>query len=193
MANLEIHATTSDGKDSFFYLNASTEPHATVEVMGGALASVRAVRVGDIYPVAEVVFEPACTPANPFYIRWINRDGGFEYQMFDQHKAFTDAAGGFVEFSPSFDSTTAASRTREVLDMTECKATAAVGLEGLDRATFDRLRGIIYSPRIDHYNEKLERWEGVTLDGNTSVAWDTHGSLGSVEFTFRLKEVQLQF
>lgn len=173
-----------------------TAGHATVETVPDVAPYITGLTLTDanaLVPDTQVIFVPTCTPAHPFYVRWINCDGGFEYYMFDQRKVFEGSAGGAVEFTPEIEDTFATSRTREVLDMTECKETATVGVEQLDRDAFDMLKGLIYSPRIDRWNPATEQWEGLTHDSTATAAWDTKTSLGSVEFTFRLNEIQLQF
>lgn len=195
-----VTAIDRDGNSDTLTMSDSVNFHVNIEFTPGSddvlVHDIARIRLSDIYavlPDVEAVFEKTCTPDNPFYIRWINRQGGFEYQMFDQNKEFEATAGGFVDFYPSFHDTTEAARTREILDMDECKDTAAVGLEQLDRYDFDRISNLIFSPRIDVYNPELARWEGITLDNTTRVTWDTRTSRGAVGFVFRLKDIQLQF
>lgn len=197
---INVTAYDRDGLIDTLTMRDNVNFHVTVEFTPGTdpevSPDIERIVLQDEYGTVEdveIVFENECIPENPFYIRWINRLGGFEYQMFDQHKGYEQTAAGFTDFFPSFDDTTEASRTREIIDITEAKDTATVGLEQLDRDDFERLSKLIFSPRIDVFNPRLERWEGVTLDNTTRVSWDTRASKGAVEFVFRMKDIQLQF
>lgn len=193
-------AYMSDGTTDSLNMTDATNFHVSVEFIPGVESDlspdIDRVVLTDFYGTiadTEVVFDRECTPPDPFYVRWINRQGGFEYQMFDENKTYEKSASGFVEFFPSFADTAEASRTREIIDITGAKATAAVGIELLDRDEFDRISTIMFSPRIDVYNRELTRWEGITLDNTTRATWDTRTSRGTLGFVFRLKDIQLQF
>lgn len=46
---------------------------------------------GGVYPhqAWNIIFVDTEVPCNPFYIRWINRKGGWDTYMFEQHKKYT--------------------------------------------------------------------------------------------------------
>ena len=198
MYSIAVVAVSREGLTDFVMMTEEYNMHLTVEFAPNGDTPTDIERIVLFGNFGEnkninVQFDKRCVPDNPFYVRWVNALGGFEYAMFDQYKAYESAAAGIVDFFPSFSSTTAATRTREFLNLEDAKRTVTVGLEQLDRDEYDRLAGIMFSPRIDVWNRELERWEGITLDGNTKAAWGTHGTKGMVEYRFRLKDVQLQY
>lgn len=198
--NFLVAYDTGGATDTAAMTDENDTLHLTVEFIPGIsspenpdITRVALMGVTGVDEIINVVFEKKCTPGNPVYLRWVNDLGGFEYQMFDQHKEYETEAAGIVDFFPSFDDTENVTRTREVLNLTGAKRTIAAGMEQLARDEFDVIAGITVSPRIDMWDTITGKWQGVTLDGNTRTTWDTHHSRGAIELVLRLAEMQLQF
>jgi hypothetical protein len=146
-------------------------------------------KVGTVY----AYFDKQCTPENPLYVRWINDLGGYEYQMFDQRKVYEYFAEDYVDFYPYIEDTTMGLRSREIINIGSIRNTVRVGLEQLERKDFDRIRKLIYSPKIDWYDIGLEKWFGITIGSDPTEIWDSGTSKGTVEFIFRLNDTLVQF
>lgn len=140
----------------------------------------------------DVIFERTCTPDSPFYVRWINRLGGWEYHMFALHKIWSDTASPSFSFQPVGGEKITATRTREIgaIEYTE---TVEVGETQLDIDMFRFLKSIITSPNVQHWNEARQAWEGVTLTDKTTASWNTKNSLGQLTLKFTLIDQRTQF
>lgn len=198
IGSITLTAHTTNGVSDSIQLSGGTTLHASIEFTPNDTVSpdLSHVILSDglgIQEDATVYFERTCTPDNPFYVRWVNSLGGFEYYMFGQNKVYSDESAGFVDFAPVQSEGVESNRSREIIGISEAKRTVTVGAEQLEKDMFIMLSNMQYSPRIDTYNVALKKWEGVTFDDTTRTKWDTANSLGTIEYVFRLNTPNLQF
>lgn len=130
-------------------------------------------------------------PCNPFYIRWINRKGGWDTYMFEQHKKYTQEVdrGGQYVLANSRDPY--ASETRGEL-APEFKNIVQAGAEQLDENDFNLLKGIALSPLVQVYNYQIGAWQRVLVD-DTDLTWDTKAPRNTVSYEFQLIDEQTQW
>lgn len=138
-----------------------------------------------------IMFIDTEVPCNPFYIRWINRKGGWETYMFEQHKKYTqeDDRGDQYVLANSRDPY--ASQTRGEL-APEFKNIVQAGAEQLDENDFDLLKGIALSPLVQRYNYSIGSWQRVLVD-DTDLTWDTKAPRNTVSYEFQLIDEQTQW
>lgn len=76
-----------------------------------------------------------CTPNNPFYVRWINQMGGYDYWMFGKRQVFTHKTENKKTFRPYISNILKAQTTTELykFDVTE---QVVVGAEQLKNEYF---------------------------------------------------------
>ena len=86
-------------------------------------------------------------PCNPFYIRWINRKGGWDTYMFEQHKKYTQEVDRGDQYVLANSRDPHASQTRGEL-APEFKNIVQAGAEQLDENDFNLLKGIALSPLV---------------------------------------------
>lgn len=130
-------------------------------------------------------------PCNPFYIRWINRKGGWDTYMFEQHKKYTqevDRGDQYVLANARDPYTT---ETRGEL-APEFKNIVQAGAEQLDENDFNLLKGIALSPLVQVYNYQLAVWQRVLVD-DTDLTWDTKAPRNTVSYEFQLIDEQTQW
>lgn len=130
-------------------------------------------------------------PCNPFYIRWINRKGGWDTYMFEQHKKYTqevDRGDQYVLANPRDPYT---SETRGEL-APEFKNIVQAGAEQLDENDFNLLKGIALSPLVQVYNYQIGAWQRVLVD-DTDLTWDTKAPRNTVSYEFQLIDEQTQW
>lgn len=132
-----------------------------------------------------------CTPNNPFYVRWINQMGGYDYWMFGKRQVFTHKTENKKTFRPYISNILKAQTTTELykFDVTE---QVVVGAEQLKNEYFKPLSKIILSPQIEWYNENTERWIHVYI-ADYDFDYNTAKSSQDIEITFSLPDKQLQF
>lgn len=130
-------------------------------------------------------------PCNPFYIRWINRKGGWDTYMFEQHKKYTQEVDRGDRYVLANSRDPYASQTRGEL-APEFKNIVQAGAEQLDENDFNLLKGIALSPLVQVYNYQIGVWQRVLVD-DTDLTWDTKTPRNTVSYEFQLIDEQTQW
>lgn len=130
-------------------------------------------------------------PCNPFYIRWINRKGGWETYMFEQHKKYTQEVDRGDQYVLANARDPYTSETRGGL-APEFKNIVQAGAEQLDENDFNLLKGIALSPLVQVYNYQIRAWQRVLVD-DTDLTWDTKTPRNTVSYEFQLIDEQTQW
>lgn len=134
--------------------------------------------------------EKRCIPTNPFYIRWINQLGGWDYWMFSFRQTIESKVKGIKTFEPTvFDIENATKLSEEYYK--EAEQSITVGAEGLNSNEFDSISKLIYSPRIEFYQKETGRWFKLIPD-KVETENDTRSTAKEIELTFLLPTPQLQ-
>lgn len=130
-------------------------------------------------------------PCNPFYVRWINRKGGWDTYMFEQHKKYTQEVDRGDQYVLANSRDPYASETRGEL-APEFKNIVQAGAEQLDENDFNLLKGIALSPLVQVYNYQIGVWQRVLVD-DTDLTWDTKAPRNTVSYEFQLIDEQTQW
>lgn len=148
---------------------------------------------GGVYPgeAWNTMFIDTEVPCNPFYIRWINRKGGWETYMFEQHKKYTQEVDRGDQYILANARDPYAPETRGEL-APEVKNIVQAGAEQLDENDFNLLKGIALSPLVQVYNYTIHVWQRVLVD-DTDLTWDTKAPRNTVSYEFQLIDEQTQW
>lgn len=138
-----------------------------------------------------IIFVDTEVPCNPFYIRWINRKGGWDTYMFEQHKKYTQEVDRGDQYVLANPRDPYASQTRGEL-APEFKNTVQAGAEQLDENDFNLLKGIALSPLVQRYNYSVGVWQRVLVN-DTDLTWDTKTPRNTVSYEFQLIDEQTQW
>lgn len=138
-----------------------------------------------------IIFVDTEVPCNPFYIRWINRKGGWDTYMFEQHKKYTQEVDRGDRYVLANARDPYASETRGEL-APEVKNIVQAGAEQLDENDFNLLKGIALSPLVQVYNYQIRAWQRVLVD-DTDLTWDTKAPRNTVSYEFQLIDEQTQW
>lgn len=138
-----------------------------------------------------IIFVDTEVPCNPFYIRWINRKGGWDTYMFEQHKKYTQEVDRGDQYVLANSRDPYASETRGEL-APEFKDIVQAGAEQLDENDFNLLKGIALSPLVQVYNYQTMAWQRVLVD-DTDLTWDTKAPRNTVSYEFQLIDEQTQW
>lgn len=138
-----------------------------------------------------IIFVYTEAPCNPFYIRWINRKGGWDTYMFEQHKKYTQEVNRGDQYVLANSRNPRASQTRGEL-APEFKNIVQAGAEQLDENDFNLLKGIALSPFVQRYNKEKGAWQRVLVD-DTDLTWDTKTPRNTVSYEFQLIDDQTQW
>jgi hypothetical protein len=138
-----------------------------------------------------IIFVDTEVPCNPFYIRWINRKGGWDTYMFEQHKKYTQEVDRGDQYVLANARDPYTSETRGEL-APEFKNIIQAGAEQLDENDFNLLKGIALSPLVQVYNYQIEAWQRVLVD-DTDLTWDTKAPRNTVSYEFQLIDEQTQW
>lgn len=148
---------------------------------------------GGVYPhqAWNIIFVDTEVPCNPFYIRWINRKGGWDTYMFEQHKKYTQEVDRGDQYVLANARDPYTSETRGEL-APEFKNIVQAGAEQLDENDFNLLKGIALSPLVQVYNYQIGAWQRVLVD-DTDLTWDTKAPRNTVSYEFQLIDEQTQW
>ena len=135
-----------------------------------------------------IIFVDTEVPCNPFYIRWINRKGGWDTYMFEQHKKYTQEVDRGDQYVLANSRDPYATQTRGEL-APEVKNIVQAGAEQLDENDFNLLKGIALSPLVQVYNYTIQEWQRVLVD-DTDLTWDTKAPRNTVSYEFQLIDEQ---
>lgn len=138
-----------------------------------------------------IMFIDTEVPCNPFYIRWINRKGGWETYMFEQHKKYTQEVDRGDQYVLANSRDPYATQTRGEL-APEVKNIVQAGAEQLDENDFNLLKGIALSPLVQVYNYQIGAWQRVLVD-DTDLTWGTKAPRNTVSYEFQLIDEQTQW
>lgn len=138
-----------------------------------------------------IMFIDTEVPCNPFYIRWINRKGGWETYMFEQHKKYTQEIDRGDQYVLANSRDPYASQTRGEL-APEFKNIVQAGAEQLDENDFNLLKGIALSPLVQVYKYEIGQWQRVLIN-DTDLTWDTKTPRNTVSYEFQLIDEQIQW
>lgn len=148
---------------------------------------------GGVFPnkAWNIIFVDTEVPCNPFYVRWINRKGGWDTYMFEQHKKYTQEVDRGDRYVLANARDPYASETRGEL-APEVKNIVQAGAEQLDENDFNLLEGIALSPLVQVYNYQIRAWQRVLVD-DTDLTWDTKAPRNTVSYEFQLIDEQTQW
>lgn len=138
-----------------------------------------------------IIFVDTEEPCNPFYIRWINQNGGWDTYMFEQHKKYTQKVDRGDQYVLANSRDPYASQTRGEL-APEFKNIVQAGAEQLDENDFNLLKGIALSPLVQRYNRSIVAWQRVLVN-DTDLTWDTKTPRNTVSYEFQLIDEQTQW
>lgn len=138
-----------------------------------------------------IMFIDTEIPCNPFYIRWINRKGGWDTYMFEQSKKYTQEVDRGDQYVLANSGDPYASQTRGEL-APEFKNIVQAGAEQLDENDFNLLKGIALSPLVQRYNLSARAWQRVLVN-DTDLTWDTKTPRNTVSYEFQLIDEQTQW
>lgn len=138
-----------------------------------------------------IVFVDTEVPCNPFYVRWINRKGGWDTYMFEQHKKYTQEVDRGDQYVLANSRDPYASQTRGEI-APEFKNIVQAGAEQLDENDFNLLKGIALSPLVQVYDYQIGVWQRVLVD-DTDLTWDTKAPRNTVSYEFQLIDEQTQW
>ena len=148
---------------------------------------------GGVFPhqAWNIIFVDTEVPCNPFYIRWINRKGGWDTYMFEQHKKYTQEVDRGDQYVLANARDPYTSETRGEL-APEFKNIVQAGAEQLDENDFNLLKGIALSPLVQVYNYQITTWQRVLVD-DTDLTWDTKAPRNTISYEFQLVDEQTQW
>lgn len=162
------------------------------EISDGAdYVKLRPSRGASPYQAWNIIFVDTEAPCNPFYVRWINRKGGWDTYMFEQHKKYTQEVDRGDQYVLANSRDPYTSQTRGEL-APEFKNIVQAGAEQLDENDFNLLKGIALSPLVQVYNYSVETWQRVLVD-DTDLTWDTKTPRNTVSYEFQLIDEQTQW
>jgi hypothetical protein len=138
-----------------------------------------------------IQIQNCCVPINPYYMRWINDKGGFDYFMFAYNQENKKKTENTSVYSPYYEDVQTAEALTKVITK-EASTKITIGAQNLDDEEYKAVSKIIFSPKVQHYDETLGKWIDVYID-NTELSSTTKESLHSIELTIENGTYLLQY
>lgn len=129
-------------------------------------------------------------PPRPFYVRWINRLGGFDYWMFSTSQQFSKGIKKGLETVKQFNDGRLGGCERAF--GAEAENTVKVGAENLSSDEFELLSSLGFSPLIEYYDREKSRWFRL-IPAKSSAEYLSGETRQEIEMEFDLPETRLQF
>lgn len=160
--------------------------HVVVEFIGGSdVGTVEVVSRYNVVEPMDIRIDYRCTPSHPFYVRWINDLGGWEYQMTHERKVVTKSRDVETEFVRK-DGT-----TKHINIIPEERVSCGVSTDSVEWA--QALANMIYSPKIQYYDTYTAAWIDVTLDDSQRTVVNRPFPATDFEFVFVCPRRTVQF
>lgn len=129
-----------------------------------------------------------CVPDRPFYVRWVNQQGGYNYWMF-RRQTESETTNEYETIIVKRSNIADGQRTI----FANVAHTVATSADLLTEDEFNILKGIAYSPRIQWYNETMGDWVTITISEDATTTKRMWSGFYSVSYTFALPQIQTQF
>lgn len=131
-----------------------------------------------------------CIPQHPFYVRWINAIGGWEYFMFGQRQ-FINTESEEVVTTNLYSEDNTSNEVLKILNI-EGKGSITAGADGISVNEFETLKGLIFSPTIQYYNVDAVNFLPCYID-TMGISQDNSIYTNNIEFTFVTDKIKTQF
>jgi hypothetical protein len=149
--NVASVAISAFSQEVFLLTNSGT----IIQANNSQNITVKGVDILEVQAEEDVL--SSCTPGNPFYVRWINRMGGFDYRMFYENQSYALNVKNQATFIPVADDILNAGYTaREVSK--EAERTVTVGAGNLTDIEYKELLTISTSPRVEVWDTESRKW-----------------------------------
>lgn len=187
---------TGESVEDQFDISSRLNVPLVYEFNGGDTDGADYVKLGfsgGVFPdqAWNIMFVDTEVPCNPFYVRWINRKGGWDTYMFEQHKKYTQEVDRGDQYMLANARDPYASETMGEL-APRFKNIVRAGAEQLDEDDFDLLKGIALSPLAQVFNYHLGAWQRILVD-DTDLTWDTKAPRNTISYEFQLIDEQTQW
>jgi hypothetical protein len=140
------------------------------------------------YYEAQYTVRAGCIPPHPFYVRWVNALGGYDYWMFKALPEYEQEVDDIVNIQNSIDGQY---RVWERVSATG-RRRVHIGDGLLSPDEFAALQFIPRSPQVEWYDQTTGKWNVIAFDDTVTTAWNTRSGLGEVEYVFTLPPLRLQ-
>lgn len=144
-----------------------------------------------LVPAMDYKVLAGCVPANPFYVRWVNRLGGVDYWMFAKQQKYTPTVKSSSMYENYSDNPLTAGSNRRAYGLTT-EHSVSVCAEGLKAGEWQAVAELPYSPLIEWYNETLGRWVVLAVS-SFDGSYNSFDSVHKAEIVFDLPIINTQF
>ncbi|MCL1936996.1 MAG: hypothetical protein FWF52_01195 [Candidatus Azobacteroides sp.] len=134
---------------------------------------------------------PSCIPGSPFYVRWINQLGGFDYWMFYLNQIYEQSVNTLTAASPVIDDIMNANYIEYEVNK-ETEKTITVGAGNLIELEYNELLKISTSPLVEVWDMEVQKWYRVYVDSG-KFENSTRNRRKEIEIEFTLPVPQIQF
>lgn len=138
--------------------------------------------------IAVIPVRNTCVPESPFYVRWINSLGGWDYWMFGKRQDRTTAISDIKEYEPYYEDSATIKTNRKLLSRQASRFVVA-GDEMINTNEFDEVVKILLSPDIEYFSNS--EWKPISIT-NQEVKKSTANVNHSISLEFELPNPILQ-
>ena len=139
----------------------------------------------------EINYTHECEPAQPFYVRWVNKIAGYDYLMFSHNQIETVELSNVVSIRKNYENKFDVLSEKQNIGA-ETKRTIAVGATGLTRIEMDSVKDLMTSPFVEVYEKEYDRWIQIYYE-SAKFERDTFNELSDIEIEFLMPTLLTQF
>jgi hypothetical protein len=133
----------------------------------------------------------SCTPGSPFYVRWINRTGGFDYWMFYVNQVYGLNVKSQTTFNPVIDDILNAGYMEGEVSK-EVERTVSIGAGNLTEIEYNELLNISTSPLVEVWDTEVRKWYRVYV-ASGKFEYSSRDIRKEIEIELTLPTPQIQF
>lgn len=123
-----------------------------------------------------------CLPKNPFYLRWLNDRGGYEYQMFSYRQIETTQTENETSYLKYYEDSGVTYNPKRVLNMDAVKS-ISFGVSNINDVEFNVLNGLLTSPRKEYFDLDSQSWIELYNGDSLESSKDNHDVKHTFEAT----------
>lgn len=146
----------------------------------------------DGYLMQRIAVNNVCTPKNPFYVRWANDLGGFDYQMFTTRQTLTTSAENETSYLQYYEDSALTTRAKITTGL-EVSESVTFGVSNLTNKEYSIVKDLLVSPQIEYYDTTLSKWLALYRDDSVEISQDNFNERHTFETTLYKNPRILQF
>lgn len=122
---------------------------------------------------------------NPFYVRWINAYGGYDYWMFTGKQFHSKVIGKLA----TYEKNDALGKQTILSKEANENISASTGI--ITKREAEAISHLLYSPEVKYYDTDKNEWVDIIVTTDNKLSWATDQPTGEIIMNFELPKPQI--